>query len=189
MTAPGAFDTRFARRRQRRAAVDQKLLEAILQTVDPWQSIMDLGAGTGEMVRALRDAGRRYVSGVDGTPGILDLTAGVVHEADLTAVDRRWPVSCWAICLEVIEHIPAEHHSLLFENIAASATVGLILSVAVPGQRGRGHVSCRTPEFIACEFGHRGYRLDEEATDNARRTAGHGWSSKLLVLRRRFPCS
>ena len=187
MIPPGAFDYRFAARRMRRRKLDEALLNAILQIVPEGKTIIDLGAGTGELVRALICQGRDAI-GIDGTPKVKALSRGVVEEHDLTTIDPGWLSRDWGIFVEVGEHIPATHNKVLLTNVAESAVDGLIVSWAPPGQRGRNHVNCRTAEWVACEFGCRGWMVNEALTAIAREAAGPVWSQKLLIFERRYPC-
>ena len=86
-----------------------------------------------------------------------------------------------ALCIEVGEHVPEEFLEKFLDNIAIFATEMMIVSWAVPGQRGRGHVSCLDPDWVAAELGLRGWTVSEK-TEAARQMAGKGWNKKLLVL-------
>lgn len=188
MNAPGAFDHWFAARRARRRTVDEGLLRAVLGTIPAGKTIIDLGAGTGELVRALACEGRQAM-GFDGTPGIEALTGGLVKQADLTDSMAGIPTADWVLSFEVGEHIPSGHAAAFLDNVSSTGLEGVMLSWAVIGQRGHGHVNCRSPEWVAAEMGYRNWVVDDQLTLAARQMAGGGWERKLLVLTRRFPCS
>lgn len=197
----GYFTTEFAKKKTWK--LDERLFRAIKslleENADPDEHvIIDLGAGVGRYVEALRKAGWRYTIGVDAIPDVNRLSDGLVIEADLTdgSLWERMYASAkgppnWrpdvAMFIETAEHVPFEHHPNMWNNIADSVRTGglLIVSVAVPGQRGRGHVSCMLPESVANQLGLLGCRLDQSKTIAARKMAGKGWDKKLLVLRRR----
>lgn len=185
LLSPGAFTKRLNDRRANRP-VDPGLLRAVVYVLPATATIIDLGCGAGQLVFALRQLGIDAI-GVDASPGTGDRRPGVLFEGDLTnSLGREWPTRKWALNIEVLEHIPAELQDAALANIAESATDGLIVSCAVPGQRGRGHVACHSPEWVAAEFGHRGWIVDELATIEARKIAGRGWDRKLLIFKRRY---
>lgn len=190
MTNNGCFTTGFAEKKTWK--LDLKLLEAIKGVLPPRNCpVIDLGAGIGRTVQALRDAGWDHVEGVDGIEGIRKLSAGLVSEHDLTEphlwtrlYDRFRPDA--AICIECAEHVPQELQDRLWDNIADATCVRglLIVSVATPGQRGRDHIACQMPEMVASRLGQRGHELDEPLTQKARLIAGKGWDRKLIVTKR-----
>lgn len=193
----GSFTAAFAERK--RWKLDPKLLAAIKYVLPPGCSVIDLGAGIGKTVLALREAGWEHTEGVDGIPGIDKLSNGLVLELDLTgryvwhrlyadAPDAKQEDIGWrpgvAICIEVGEHIPADKQEWFLNNLADAARELLIVSYAVPGQRGRDHVSCRSPEWVANQLGKRSWELSEDITIMARSIAGKGWDKKLLVFKK-----
>ena len=185
MTAPGAFSKRLTRQRARRQ-VDPNLLKAVLYVLPPNATVVDLGCGAGQLVFALRALGIDAI-GVDATPGTGERAPGVLFDGDLAnTLGREWPTRKWAVSIEVGEHIPAQHQDAVLCNMADSATEGLIISWARPKQRGRGHINCRMPEWVACEFGLHGWIVDEQATDEARKIAKRWWDRKLLIFKRRY---
>ena len=187
----GAFTHDFAAKK--RWKLDEKLLEAIQEVLPLRSSVIDLGAGIGRTVQALRDGGWEHVEGVDGIPGIFKLSKGLVIEMDLTGPHlwTRFYLAGWrpdaAICIECAEHVPASLQDQFWDNVADAMCIDglLIVSVATPGQRGKDHVACQLPETVAARLGRRGHDLDEPLTQKARSIAGKGWNRKLIVTRRK----
>lgn len=178
----GVFDADHARRKQQGKwkQADARLVSAITHIVKPTETIVDLGAGTGRYVQALLVVGYRAI-GVDGIEGVYELSNRTVVRGDLT---KRLAIRAdWVISFEVGEHIAPPGDDAYLDNVAGCCAAGAIVSWAVPGQRGRGHVNCQEPERVASRLRHRGMVLDEEATQTAREIAGDGWAKKLLVLR------
>ena len=203
----GAFPRLLAKKKD--WALDPGLLKAIVSVIPKGRSIVELGAGVGTYLTALREF-YEVVDGFDGIRGVDELTDGLVSEADLTdayfldlvshADDR--PHFDWAFCIEVGEHIPEEKIKSFLHNITHVSNEGLIISWAIPGQRGWDHVSCRSPEWVTEEVCKRGWSLDQEKTAQAREIAGrgiikrkptrarlraqkrNGWHNKLLVFTR-----
>lgn len=177
----GSFTADFAKWKQWR--FDQRLWNAIVATIPIGDSVIDLGAGTGAIVSALRARGNPSF-GVDGIDGIESISGGLVRQADLTRLIPRTKPADWVLCIEVGEHVPAHLEKQLFGNIARLCTKGAFVTWAVPGQRGLGHVNFRTPEYIAWHLAARGLPTDFTATAKARRTARGNWRKKILVLRK-----
>ena len=178
---PGAFTADVAGRKRWRT--DPRLLTALLGTLPRGATVVDCGAGGGRYVAALREYQYRAV-GVDGTLDVAMRSGGLVLWVDLSVPCRWDPPADWGICIEVGEHVPAERAGVFIDNVAAAATDGLIVSWAVPGQRGRNHVNCRPPDWVAAEFAARGWVVDTVMTPIARSLAGRGWHRKLLIFQR-----
>lgn len=168
------------------------MVDTLDQFVGRGGTVVDLGAGVGVYVQAFADHGYRSL-GFDGIEGIEEQSEGRVMRMDLSrpgAFDRLYRGAYTArrpdaaITIEVGEHIPPEHSGAFLDNLCDAAKTLLIVSWAVPGQRGRNHVSCRLPEWVSCEIGQRGWSLEGDATSAARATAGKGWDRKLMVFLR-----
>jgi hypothetical protein len=176
----GAFTFEFAAKKQWK--LDEGLFSALLAVLPKDEAVVELGSGIGRYVVALREEGYN-ASGFDGIPGIFELSNGVVSPADLSQSIFWKNKSPWVISFEVGEHIAAGvHEEHYIYNVATAASHGIMLSWAIPGQRGRDHINCRMPEYVACEFGRHGWHVDGEQTTKAREIAGKGWNRKLLVL-------
>lgn len=65
------------------------------------------------------------------------------------------------LSLEVGEHIPSDKADVYLDNVANSAKGGdIILSWAVPGQAGVGHINCRENRWVSEEMDRRGYKMN-----------------------------
>jgi SAM-dependent methyltransferase len=180
--ATGGFTDAFARKRK--GKLNAKLMDAIIRIIQPGCKVVDAGAGDGQYVRELIRRGYDAV-GLDSTPDIFAISGEVVHFCDLAKPMIMHEQADVALCIEVGEHVPEEFLPMFLDNVSSLARTALICSWAIPGQRGRDHVSCRLPEWVAAEFGHRGWFVQHEDTILARRIAGKGWDKKLLVMDRR----
>ena len=172
---------------------DEKLVASLTFALNGFGRVIDIGAGAGNYVKALRDIGFDVI-GVDGTEGIEALTSGLVHQCELT--DSNSPETILnsygtfgaAICIEVGEHIPAGFVDVFVDNICRLPERRLVVSWAIPGQKGRGHVSCRTAAWVATQIEKRSFAYNEEATLGARDEAaklgriGKSKSRNLLVF-------
>lgn len=189
MTDTGVYSTKKQKRYVKKQP-NEHLVRAILAVVPKTESIIDLGAGCGHFVKRLRTEGYTC-SGVDGTPGIWELSGGTVFWQDFTLDDEgidllssgRWD---WALFSDVGEHVPKEHERRLIDNVCRIPSKGLIVSWGFPHERGHHHVNCRTQVYVACEFAKRGFWPDDELTTTARDASGF-WPKhhiRLFVARR-----
>ena len=153
------------------------------------KSVIDFGAGLGKYVHHLAGAGID-VQGVDAIPDVESLTDGLVQHQDLTK-----PGFCndcdWALCLEVMEHIPSDLEQWPLTYLG-TAKQGVVLSWAIPGQGGDGHVNERSNEYAQNAFlgiaskMRRSFRHDQQAQARLRMAVSDLWwfANSLMVFRR-----
>jgi hypothetical protein len=177
----GIFTERFARRRTWK--LNEQLMDAMDSVIPAGLSVADIGAGAGMYVAEFRRRGRPAI-GYDGIPNVGDISEGRVREVDLARYQalESYLTAHWSICIEVGEHIPSSLQEIFLDNLCSSAKLGLIISWALPGQRGKAHINCRMPEWVACEVGRRDWELDEERTRQLREVMTRGWARKLMVF-------
>ena len=104
--------------------------------------------------------------GFDGNPQTktLDVSGGLcVGPVDLTK-EKDWGQTDVAMSIEVGEHIPAKFESAFMDNLVSSARKMVILTWAVPGQGGEGHVNGQTAEAIVQKMDQRGWKKEENLT-------------------------
>ena len=136
--------------------------------------VWDLGAGIGEYTDYLYHSGYQRITAVDGTS--YPNTLPVPHDFhDLTTPVPHWWQRGHVICLEVGEHIPEEHLDTFLDNVCGLVATDhkLVLSWAVPGQEGIGHVSCRPNTWVIAECERRGLVYQEHATEEARESVSN----------------
>jgi hypothetical protein len=185
-TQHGIFD--FEHAIIRKWKLDNGLCKAITTIVPSRSSVWDLVCGAGSYVIALQSLGYD-VAGVDGFAS-LDEGWTWFRQADLT--DRLYEESWftprdWVLSIEVGEHIPSEYADNYILNVLYGARSGILLSWAIPGQRGRNHINCQSPEWVI-ETVHRlsdNWIVDYDQIMTSRSIAGVGWNQKLLVFRRK----
>lgn len=146
--------------------------------------VIDFGCGDGYYLRELKAAGLTELRGYEGRIPKSRVFDPIV-EQDLTV-----PFTCdtkgHVLCLEVAEHVPREHEVSFLGNITTPCTGTLILSWAVPGQVGDGHVNCRTNEEASVLVEFFGFEFDAKATADGRSsvTTLPWFRNTLLVFRR-----
>lgn len=143
-------------------------------------SVLDLGCGLGVYAAALRQEGFDC-DAYDGNPNTEILTNGVGHPLDLSvAIDLQKRYDC-VLSLEVGEHIPAEFEQVFIDNICRHARRHVLLSWAVEGQPGTGHVNCRSNEYVAAAMQRSGFDVVPEHSMVLRRQSSLWWFGNTLM--------
>jgi tryptophanyl-tRNA synthetase len=162
------WDLETAKRHHRRSpGIAERLCELLPRD----EAVLDLGCGPGYYLSVLAERGFRCL-GVEGTPSIGAIAdyANIV-QADLSQpLTIDWPRST-VLCLEVAEHVFARFEGTLLENIDRYCSRTVVISWAVPGQRGRGHVNCRPNSYVYEQFRRRGFELRPDMTFALREAA------------------
>jgi hypothetical protein len=173
-----------------------KLLARVLwKHVFNGKSVIDLGGGQGGYAREWQalsavnpQVGPRDVRVFDGATHIEEVTGGFVKWADLSQ-PLDVPPADWAMSLEVAEHIPKRFEDAFIENIHRLNTHGVVISWAVKGQAGSGHVNCQNADYVIQRFTALGYHYDEDLSAKLRAMARHElfWLAKTIYVFRRSP--
>lgn len=150
------------------------------------KSVASFGEGPGAYKRLILKTGLiRKFDAYDGAPYSEEITNGEVKYLDLSIPQYDLPICDWGLSLETAEHIPKEFESIYLENIIRHVRYGVIMSWAVVGQGGLGHVNCRSLEYVEDKM--RSYRffLDKTATRLLRDNSTFYYFRKhILVFRR-----
>tara|TARA_R110000868_G_scaffold80943_1_gene229477 strand:- start:456 stop:1010 length:555 start_codon:yes stop_codon:yes gene_type:complete len=114
----------------------------------------DFGCGSGEYVKRFI-AADIFTLGFDGNPQTE--TFGCIVQ-DLTEDDKEPAPVDFILCLEVGEHIPAKHENTFVNNLLKNLNNGgiLVISWAVRGQGGYGHVNEKENIEVITDFENRG---------------------------------
>src|SRR5512139_875243 len=120
---------------------DQVFADGIVQVLGELgvYSVIDIGCGNGAYTDYLNRAGFGCV-GYDGNPNTHVFTNGRCQVADFSVMQNFGLYDC-ALSLEVGEHIPAEYEQVFMDNLANHADKVIVMSWAVKGQGGHGHVN------------------------------------------------
>lgn len=159
-------------------------LVAFLKAEDPSASVVDLGCGMGNYVKHFRSEGLR-ADGFDGNPHTPTLTDGVCGIRDLAEPFVFDTPYDWVMSLEVGEHLPAKFETVFLNNLHANNRKGIILSWAVVGQGGHGHVNERNNDYIKGRMAALGYINDEAAERRLRSGARLWWFRNTVMVFRR----
>ena len=137
--------------------------------LDKQLPVVDVGCGLGLYIATLDDFGFTTI-GYEGTPGIGTIAKGNVHQADITEMLPRDMVGN-VLCLEVMEHIEPKNESRVLANIKHLCTKTLVLSWAIEGQNGYGHINCKNAEYVVPTIEALGFKIDFAVTMRAREHA------------------
>jgi len=136
----------------------------MLKIIELWPDknvpIIDLGCGLNYYITVLIIAGHRGI-GLDA----VDLGSKYFQQVDLTKPIVPKPVEKMnVLSLEVGEHIPAEFSKGYLDNVCYFGG-DVILSWAVPGQAGHGHINCQERHWVSEQMRARGYVLRFDKTN------------------------
>jgi hypothetical protein len=141
----------------------------------------DFGCGPGNYVKNLRQNGIE-AHGFDGNPVTSKIPWCSVQ--DLTSDFQLDPVD-FLLCLEVCEHVPKKHENALLKSIDRhiNSKGTLILSWAVVGQGGLGHVNCQNNDYVINKFKELGYTYNETDSSYLRKNVSNAkWFTNTLLV-------
>ncbi len=145
-----------------------KLANALLDVLPMNKPVIDFGCGRGEYLANLEKY-RYKVEGYEGQP--LADSPKFIKKADITIpIETKFKGS--VMCLEVMEHIPLELQDAALDNLLAACTGRLIISWAVKGQGGCGHVNEQNADYVVPLIEAKGYALNVGIGSMLRSVAG-----------------
>lgn len=130
--------------------------------------VTDVGCGKGTYVQYLIDRGFENVIGYEGSDLKHLDTENIYLMTDLSKVVNFGGVKGNVISIEVFEHIPRQFEAQFVQNILNCCSGKLVLSVAVEGQPGLGHVNCRNNDYVIALFEGQGFKFMQERTAEIR---------------------
>lgn len=150
------------------------------------KQVHDLGCGWGKYLKDLELRSFQKLVGYEGEVPDNKFFDNIVAQ-DLT---QKFEVSEKGnvICLEVAEHIPSEYTDVFLDNILNACDGKLVMSWAVRGQGGTGHVNCLDNHEAITLVENRGFKYLPKETISARSSIGQycGWFiESLLVFERK----
>lgn len=175
--------------------IDFTLAGAIGQYYQEKGSMADLGCCTGYYSKIF-DAMGWDVEGYEGTEfNIRPLDnayswssySGVysdIQYVDLTTKNLFTTKYDIVVCFEVGEHIPREKESVFLDNVSSFCQQPgtVLLSWAVPGQGGCGHVNEQPNEYIIDQMKRRVFKHNVELQNYFRKAASIKWFKNTLMV-------
>jgi SAM-dependent methyltransferase len=161
--------------------IDESLCDAIITVCENYgiKSIADIGCGNGSYTRRFLNAGF-YCDGFDGSPLTEELTNAICRTMDFSAKQEIGQYGL-VLSLEVGEHIPKEYEQVFLDNLVRAASETIILSWAVVGQGGDGHVNCQDNDYIIQQMNDRGFSFDPVTTEYLRDKAKISWFKNTIL--------
>jgi len=162
---------------------DERLANSILHLIikNQLSEVMDFGCGDGSYTKLLNDNGVPCM-GVDGNPNTPKLSGSTCTVLDLSKPITHLRKVDLVLCLEVGEHIPLEYEHILLNNITDHTNKAIIMSWAIPGQGGFGHVNCRSIDHIVSQVEMRGFKYCPAETIFLRTRAYRSWFKETIMV-------
>lgn len=157
---------------------DESLCNALVKFFKG-KTVYDLGCGQGLYVKSFIKNGLECI-GFDGNT-VTNKIANC-YVADLT-IPIYLPEFDWVLSLEVGEHIPNELSQNYIDNLKNLNKEGIVLSWAIPGQGGDGHVNELLNEDVIKLFTE--YTYDIEASLYLRSKATLWWFKNTIMVFRK----
>lgn len=146
------------------------MAESIMKLFAP-ESIIDVGCGTGALLKAFGSLGVKDLVGVELSDAALSIchSKGIkAIKCDLTtALDLPGKETDMACCFEVAEHLPAECSLHLVQLLSSKSNV-IVISAATPGQGGTDHINEQPHSFWIDRFRDCNCAYDERYTNYLR---------------------
>ena len=146
------------------------------------KTVVDFGCGLGDYAKAFK-ALNLDVEAFDGNPNTEALTDGIASVLDLSKPFYLQKKFDAVMSLEVGEHIPAEFEEQFIDNITKHAKKHLIISWAIVGQGGDGHVNCANNDYIIGQIVDRRFKhnaVDSQTIRNAATNAS--WFGNTIMV-------
>jgi SAM-dependent methyltransferase len=161
---------------------DSKLSDALVTLAKKYNitKSYDFGCGPGNYVKNFRQ-NEIEAFGYDGNPITSKIPWCSVQ--DLTRDFQFDPVD-FLLCLEVCEHVPKEYENALLKSIDKHVNPGgkLVLSWAVVGQPGTGHVNCQNNDYVISKFESMGYIYNDIESLELRNNVSNAWWFRNTTL-------
>lgn len=159
----GYWDKNLAKKHHAHSANLSKWMATFLDKNKP---TYDFGCGIGSYIRDLQNEGFADLTGFEGdVPD--NKVFGNIQQLDLS-VPFNFNKKGNVIFLEVGEHIPAEYQNIVLDNVCNACDSKLVLSWAVRGQGGTGHVNELDNYEVIPEVQKRGFKFLPDKTKEVR---------------------
>lgn len=144
--------------------------------------LIDFGCGLGNYLKDLQDFGFEELIGFEA-----DIPKRKVFDdiwiQDLT-IPFILPTKGNVLSLEVGEHVPSELMNIYLDNICNNCNNYLIISWAIRGQAGFGHVNCLNNDEVIPLIEQRGFKFLSKETEEVRNVdlSEAPWFNNTLLI-------
>jgi cyclopropane fatty-acyl-phospholipid synthase-like methyltransferase len=148
-------------------------------------SLADLGCGMGLYVKAFQQ-NNINANGFDGNPNTPELTNNICKILDLSLPIKFDEPFDWIMSLEVGEHLPPQFEDIFINNLHNNNKYGILISWAIEGQDGHGHVNCKNNDYIKTKIQNLGYLNDIENENKLRDISTLWWFKNTIMVFRKI---
>jgi len=148
-------------------------------------NVADFGCGMGKYVDYFLK-NNINACGFDGNPNTPELTNNLCSVLDLSMEKKFDEPFDWVMSLEVGEHLPKQYEDVFINNIHNNNKYGMVLSWAVKGQGGHGHVNEQNSDYIKSKICSLGYTNDIESENKLRNSSSLWWFKKTIFVFRKI---
>jgi cyclopropane fatty-acyl-phospholipid synthase-like methyltransferase len=145
------------------------------------KKLLDLGCGPAFYVSEINKQDIECEA-YDGNPNTPELTKGLGKVLDLSKDIDLGKTFDFVLSLEVGEHIPKEFEEIYINNVIKHSHNYILLSWAIKGQGGDGHINEQDNEYIINKVTSFGFKYQEEASSHFRNSAELSWFKNTLML-------
>lgn len=147
-------------------------------------SLVDFGCGMGDYVKTFQ---KNHINaiGFDGNPNTPELTNNLCEVLDLSVPTKFDEPFDWVMSLEVGEHLPNQFEDIFIQNLHNNNKYGIVLSWAIKGQCGDGHVNEQNNDYIKSKICELGYINDIESENKLRRDSTLFWFKNTIMVFRK----
>jgi 2-polyprenyl-3-methyl-5-hydroxy-6-metoxy-1,4-benzoquinol methylase len=153
--------------------------------------VADFGCGPGWYTNTINNTNKVKCDGFDANPNTILLAKQHNYSGNFYITDLTKDVNLnnkyeWILCLEVGEHIPEKFENILIQNLHSNNTKGIILSWAIEGQDGPGHVNCKNNDYIKNKLSELNYINDIEIENQLRNSVTNAvWFKNTIMVFRK----
>jgi cyclopropane fatty-acyl-phospholipid synthase-like methyltransferase len=148
------------------------------------KNLADFGCGMGNYVNEFIKNDINAI-GYDGNPNTPELTNNTCNVLDLSVPTNFADQFDWVMSLEVGEHLPKQFEETFVNNLHINNARGIVLSWAIVGQSGDGHVNCQNNDYVKSIFHKLNYINDIGAENMLRKNASLHWFKNTIMVFRK----
>ena len=161
--------------------IDNGLMDALPQIFEENSTVVDFGCGNADYAKHLHNNGFK-VEAYDGNPNTPEMTDGLGKVLDLSKEFNLGKTFDYVVSIEVAEHIPKKFQDVYVNNLIKHTDSYLIMSWALDGQGGDGHVNEQNEDYVLDLFDKLGMTYHEDISQILRDVAKLGWFKKTIYV-------